>query len=93
VDELHAYVEGRAVTNNLAGIVELRKSEWTSYKKVTSFLVLAEVDMCINQGLQPPERFMTTGAVGSYMLFPQLLDDLDLLRDLEVKCTGYGSSV
>ena len=46
-----------------------------------------------NQGLQPPERFMTTGAVGSYLLFPQLLDDLDLLRDLEVKCTGYDNSV
>ncbi|XP_065909543.1 rifampicin phosphotransferase-like isoform X2 [Dysidea avara] len=72
VDELYAHVEGRSVTNNLAGIVELRKSEWTSYKK----------------GLQPPERFMTTGAVGSYLLFPQLLDDLDLLRDLETEASS-----
>lgn len=36
------------------------------------------------QGLQPPERFMTNGAVGPYQLFPQLLDDLDLLREVEV---------
>jgi len=37
------------------------------------------------QGLQPPERFMTTGAMGPYQLFPQLLDDLDMLREVEVK--------
>lgn len=50
---------------------------------------LCAVSTTQHQGLQPPERFMTTGAVGSYMLFPQLLDDLDLLRDLQVKCTSY----
>lgn len=36
------------------------------------------------QGLQPPERFMTNGAIGPYLLFPQLLDDLDMLREVEV---------
>ena len=27
---------------------------------------------------------MTSGAAGSYQLFPQLLDDLDMLRELHV---------
>lgn len=34
VDELFAYVEGRSVTNNLTALVELRKKEWSEYKKV-----------------------------------------------------------
>lgn len=34
VDELHAYVEGRSVTNDLAALAELRKKEWSGYKKV-----------------------------------------------------------
>lgn len=27
---------------------------------------------------------MTNGAIGTYQLFPQLLDDLDMLREVEV---------
>lgn len=27
---------------------------------------------------------MTNGAIGPYLLFPQLLDDLDMLREVEV---------
>ena len=37
------------------------------------------------QSLPPPERFMTRGAVGPHFLFPQLLDDLDLLKQHEVR--------
>ena len=68
LDELYAFVEGRSVTNDLRGLVELRKKEFDEYRK----------------GLPPPERFMTTGACGIYFLFPQVLSDLDLLKELEV---------
>ena len=39
------------------------------------------------QGIPPPERLMTRGAVGPYLLFPQLLEDLDLLRSLEAEAS------
>lgn len=68
IDELHKFVEGRTVTNDLSGLVDLRKREFEGYRR----------------GLVPPERFMTTGACGIHFLFPQVLDDLDLLKDLEV---------
>ena len=42
----------------------------------------------LSQGLPPPERFMTHQAVGPYLLFPQLLDDLDLLKDLEAEASS-----
>ena len=38
--------------------------------------------------MPPPERFMTHQAVGPYLLFPQLLDDLDLLKELEVEASS-----
>ena len=31
---------------------------------------------------------MTRGAVGPYLLFPQLLDDLDMLKTLEVEASS-----
>ena len=68
LDELYAFVEGRSVTNDLRGLVELRRKEFDGYRK----------------GLPPPERFMTTGACGIYFLFPQVLSDLDMLKELEV---------
>lgn len=34
VDELFAYVEGRSVTNDLTALADLRKKEWSGYKKV-----------------------------------------------------------
>lgn len=40
VDELFAFVEGRSVTNDLSGLVELRRAEYEGYKKVTSDLDL-----------------------------------------------------
>lgn len=69
MEEIHQFVEGRCVTNNLSGLVELRKKEFDSYR----------------QGLSPPERFLTRGACGIHFLFPQVLDDLDLLKDQEVR--------
>ncbi|XP_065174718.1 rifampicin phosphotransferase-like [Sycon ciliatum] len=61
--ELEDYCYGRAATNNLRGLVTLRRAEFDDYES----------------GLVPPERFMTHGAAGAYMLYPMLLDDLDLL--------------
>ncbi len=46
----------------------MRKREFDGYRK----------------GLTPPDRFMTTGACSLYFLYPQVLNDLDMLRDLEV---------
>ena len=68
MDELYAFVDGRSVTNNISGLVDLRKREFEGY----------------NKGLAPPERFLTKGACGIYFLFPQILDDLDLLKEQEV---------
>ena len=68
IEELVSFVEGRCVTNDLSSLVAIRRKEFDGYRK----------------GLPPPQRFMTRGACGPYMLFPQLLDDLDLLKDLEV---------
>lgn len=45
VDELFAYVEGRSVTNNLTALADLRKKEWSEYKKVWSCISIAHVHM------------------------------------------------
>ena len=34
VEEIFAFVEGRAVTNNISGLVELRREEYDGYKTV-----------------------------------------------------------
>ena len=68
VEELYAMIDGRSVTNDMGGLVELRKKEFDGYRK----------------GMTPPDRFVTTGACSLYFLYPQVLNDLDLLRDLEV---------
>ena len=34
VEEIFAFVEGRAVTNNIPGLVELRRDEYIGYRKV-----------------------------------------------------------
>ena len=36
VEEIFAFVEGRAVTNNIPGLVELRREEFNGYRKVMS---------------------------------------------------------
>ena len=38
VEEIFAFVEGRAVTNNIPGLVELRREEYSGYRKVKSQL-------------------------------------------------------
>eukprot|EP00118_Oscarella_pearsei_P005271 m.24030 g.24030 ORF g.24030 m.24030 type:complete len:236 (+) comp28565_c0_seq1:2200-2907(+) len=70
IEELFAFADGRSVTNNLRGLTSVRKEEIEGYKKA----------------LPPPERFMTRGAAGCYMHFPAILEDLDLLKELEVVC-------
>ena len=37
VEEIFAFVEGRAVTNDLAGLVELRRKEYDGYRKVCPY--------------------------------------------------------
>ena len=34
VDEIFAFVEGRSITNNLSGLVQLRRAEYDGYRKV-----------------------------------------------------------
>ena len=68
MEEIKAFVDGRSVTNDLAGLVELRRREYDQYRK----------------GIPPPERFALTGACGPNFLFPPILDDLDLLKEVEV---------
>ena len=36
VEEIFAFVDGRAVTNNIPGLVELRREEYSGYRKVYS---------------------------------------------------------
>jgi pyruvate,water dikinase len=72
VDDLFAFVDGRSVTNNLRGLIGLRRAETDQYQK----------------SLPPPERFMTRGACGAYWVFPSLLDDLNLLKELEVEASS-----
>lgn len=72
VDELYTFVDGRAVTNNISGLVDLRKREFEGY----------------NKGLAPPERFLSKGACGVHFLFPQILDDLDLLKEQEAEAAS-----
>ena len=96
MEELFAFVDGRAVTNNLSELARIRKREFDGYRKVRSReglgIAYSDTDIIIIvswlQGLSPPERFMTRGAVGTYFLFPTILEDLDLLKQLEVyTCT------
>ena len=42
VEELYAFVEGRSVTNDLRGLVDLRRKEYDGYRK----------------GMPPPERLI-----------------------------------
>ncbi|XP_062522219.1 prodigiosin synthesizing transferase PigC-like isoform X2 [Corticium candelabrum] len=72
VDELFAFTDGRSVTNNLRGLIDLRRVETDEYRK----------------SLPPPERFATRGACGPYWRFPALLDDLNLLKQLEAEASS-----
>ena len=39
VEEIYAFVEGRSVTNNIIGLVELRRQEYNGYRKVSELMV------------------------------------------------------
>jgi pyruvate,water dikinase len=64
VEELLAWIEGRAVTIELAGLVDLRRAEWEGYRRT----------------LPPPDRFLTTGAAGAAFAHVQVLLAADLLQ-------------
>ena len=57
IDEIVAYVEGRGLTHDLASLAALRKAE--------SAVFIASPPL--------PERFMTYGAHGATMRYPQLV--------------------
>ena len=40
MEELFAFVDGRAVTNNLSGLAQLRKEEFNGYRKVMKACVI-----------------------------------------------------
>lgn len=65
VEELLGFVEGRAVTTDLSALIAVRKREFERYK----------------ESFDPPERFSTRGAASLSFGFPDLLSDMDLLRD------------
>ncbi len=41
--ELFAFVDGRGVTNHLAGLVELRRQEYDGYKKVYTLILFLSI--------------------------------------------------
>lgn len=65
IEELLAFVEGRAVCADLRGTVEIRKREYHAWR----------------QGPPPPDRFLTRGAVGMSFLHFNVLAEADLLRN------------
>ena len=67
VEEILALAEGRAVSLELKGLVEVRKAEYEGYRRTPS----------------PPDRFLTRGAVGPALRYPALLADGDLLAALD----------
>lgn len=64
LDEIFAYVEGRSVVSDLAGLVALRRREYGAFRRSPA----------------PPDRFLTRGATGVWAALPQLLAASDLLR-------------
>jgi phosphohistidine swiveling domain-containing protein len=65
VEEIFGFIEGRSVLLDLKALVALRKVEYEKYQRTPA----------------PPDRLLTTGAVGVSCLHPQILFDADLLRD------------
>ncbi len=64
VEELIAFNEGRTVQIDLKTLARLRKEEFKKFDK----------------GLPPPDRFLTTGAVGVSLPYAQVLVEQDLMR-------------
>lgn len=68
VEEIIAFIEGRSLTEDLRSLVEIRKSDFNSF----------------HNSFDPPERFMSLGAAGLSFQYPDVLNDLDLLKS-EIK--------
>lgn len=64
VEELFAYIEGRAILPELKSLAGIRKKEFEVYRDTPP----------------PPDRLLTYGAAGASMAYPQVLADADLLR-------------
>lgn len=67
LDELYALADGRSVSHQLSGVVAVRRREFEQFRR----------------GAAPPQRLLMHGACGPYMLYPHVLDNLDLLRDAD----------
>lgn len=64
VEELIAFVEGRAISVNFKVIVASRRAEYAAY----------------DEQAPPPDRLLTYGAAGVSIPYPQVLNESDLLR-------------
>jgi rifampicin phosphotransferase len=67
VDEIVAFVEGRAISASLASLARLRKKEYQAYDDTAP----------------PPDRLLTFGAVGASLGQTAVLAEGDLLRSTE----------
>ncbi len=68
VEEIVAFIEGRAVSLELKQIVAIRKAEYATFDKTVA----------------PPDRMVTMGALGAAARFPSVMAEGDLLRNLLV---------
>jgi phosphohistidine swiveling domain-containing protein len=64
IDEIRSIVEGRSLGDNYAKLAQDRFDLFNHYRKTPN----------------PPDRFITKGAVGPYNYFPSVLSQLDLLK-------------
>ena len=69
IDEIRSIVEGRSLGDDYAALAEGRFHLFNHYRKTPN----------------PPDRFITKGAVGAYNYFPSVISQLDLLK-------GFGIS-
>lgn len=65
IEELTAFIEGRSPTHDLSSMVLARRAIYDEYRKTPA----------------SPDRFVTYGAVGMSLRYPQVLMDGDLLAD------------
>jgi phosphohistidine swiveling domain-containing protein len=63
IEELAAYIEGRAVTSELGGLARMRRAEFDEYRRTPA----------------PPDRFVSVGTVGAVAAHSALLAGGDLL--------------
>ena len=68
IDEIRSIVEGRSLGDNYAKLAHERFDLFNHYRKTPN----------------PPDRFITKGAVGIYNYFPSILSQLDLLKGFGV---------